>query len=68
MKTLSGKEFVKILQKRGWTLKRIHGSHYIFSHPDKIEIISVPVHKNEDLKKGLQRKLMGIAGINDSEL
>ncbi len=53
MKTVSGKEFTKILEKKGWTLKRIHGSHYIFSHPDKIEIISVPVHKNDDLKKGL---------------
>ncbi len=43
------------------------GSHHIFSHPDKIEIISVPVHKNEDLKKGLQRKLMSIAAISDNE-
>jgi len=68
MKTVSGKEFTKILEKKGWTLKRIHGSHYIFSHPDKIEIISVPVHKNDDLKKGLQRKLMMIAAISDNEL
>ncbi len=68
MKTVSGKEFTKLLEKKGWILKRIHGSHHIFSHPDKIEIISVPVHKNEDLKKGLQRKLMTIAGMNDNEL
>ncbi len=51
MKTLSGKEFIKILEKKGWFLKRIHGSHHILSHPDKVEIISVPVHKNDDLKK-----------------
>lgn len=68
MKTLSGKEFIKILEKKRWTLKRINGSHFIFSHPDKTEIISVPVHKNEDLKKGLQKKLMTIAGIIESEL
>lgn len=68
MKTLSGKEFIKILEKKGWTLNRINGSHFIFSHPDKIEVISVPVHKNEDLKKGLQKKLMTIAGISDNEL
>jgi len=49
-------------------LKRIHGSHHILSHPDKVEIISVPVHKNDDLKKGLQRKLMSIADVIDSEL
>ncbi len=68
MKTVTGKEFVRILEKKGWILKRINGSHYIYSHPDKIEIISVPVHKNEDLKKGLQKKLMTIAGIDDKEL
>ncbi|MDQ6755548.1 MAG: type II toxin-antitoxin system HicA family toxin [Bacteroidota bacterium] len=51
MKTLSGKEFAKLLEKQGWILKRINGSHFIYSHPDKIEIISVPVHKNDDLKR-----------------
>jgi predicted RNA binding protein YcfA (HicA-like mRNA interferase family) len=41
---------------------------HIFSHPGRTEILSVPVHKNEDLKRGLQKKLMTIAGINDSDL
>lgn len=68
MKTLTGKEFVKLLEKKGWILKRINGSHFIHSHPDKIEIICVPLHKNDDLKKGLQKKLMTIAEINDSDL
>ncbi len=68
MKTLSGKEFVKLLEKKGWILKRINGSHHIFIHSEKIEIISVPVHKNVDLKKGLQKKLMNIAEITEAEL
>ncbi len=45
MKTLSGKEFVKLLEKKGWFLKRVNGSHLILGHSEKIEIISVPVHK-----------------------
>lgn len=68
MKTLSGKDFVKVLERKGWILKRVNGSHFIYAHPDKTEIISVPVHKNDDLKKGLQRKLMEVAGIKDFEL
>lgn len=68
MKTISGKEFVKLLERRGWILKRITGSHHIYSHSSKTEIISVPVHENEDLKKGLQKKLMEIAEIRDEEL
>ncbi len=68
MKTVTGKEFTKLLERKGWVLKRINGSHYIYAHADKTEIIAVPVHKNDDLKKGLQKKLMGIADIKDNEL
>jgi predicted RNA binding protein YcfA (HicA-like mRNA interferase family) len=68
MKALSGKEFIKILEKKGWILKRINGSHHIFSKTGKTEIISVPVHKNEDLKKGLMKNLMTIAEIREDEL
>ena len=68
MKTVSGKEFAKLLEKKGWRLKRTHGSHFIYGHPNKAEIISVPVHKNEDLKKGLQKNLMNIAEIREDEL
>ena len=55
MKTLTGKEFIKLLENKGWVLKRINGSHHIFIHPHKIERISVPVHKNDDLKKDYKR-------------
>jgi len=68
MKTLTGKSFIKILERKGWILKRINGSHHIFSHPEKTEIISVPVHKNDSLKIGLQKKLMGIAEIEEDDL
>jgi predicted RNA binding protein YcfA (HicA-like mRNA interferase family) len=68
MKPATGKSFIKILEQKGWTLKRINGSHHIFTHPEKIEIISVPVHKNDNLKIGLQKKLMGIANIKESDL
>ena len=68
MKTISGKGFTKMLQQKGWQLKRINGSHFIFSHSDRTETISVPVHKNDDLKIGLLKKLMTIAGIKESEL
>lgn len=68
MKSVSGKDFIRIIQRKGWILKRINGSHHIFAHPLKQEIISVPVHKNEDLKIVLLRKLMQIADINETEL
>ena len=54
---ISGKEFVKILQKLGFIVVRINGSHYRLKHPDG-RITTVPVHGNEDLPKGLLRTII----------
>ena len=68
MKSVTGKEFCRLLEKRGWQLKRINGSHHIYARDGDPARISVPVHGNKALKRGLQRHLMRIAGIEESEL
>ena len=68
MKSVSGKDFIKILKKKGWQLARISSSHHIFTKQGRIEKISVPVHGNQSLKTGLLRHLMKIAEITDDEL
>jgi predicted RNA binding protein YcfA (HicA-like mRNA interferase family) len=68
MKTLSGKEFIRLLEKNGWTLRKVNGSHHILTKEGNIEKISVPVHSNKALKKGLQIFLMKKAGINEEDL
>ena len=68
MKTLSGKEFARLLEKRGWTLRRTKGSHYVYTKEGTPARVSVPVHGNRPLKRGLLRHLMKIAGIDDSEI
>lgn len=54
---ISGKELVNILEKNGFEVVRIKGSHYRLKHPDG-RVTTVPVHKNEDLPKGLLRKII----------
>lgn len=68
MKTISGKDFCKLLEKKDWVLKKIQGSHHIYTKAGRIERISVPVHGNKDLKIGLLRAVMKIADIKESEL
>lgn len=68
MKIVSGKEFCRILEKIGWELKTIKGSHHVYMKTGKKERISVPVHGNKSLKSGLQRALMKIAEIKDFDL
>jgi predicted RNA binding protein YcfA (HicA-like mRNA interferase family) len=68
MKAVSGKRFIRLLVNLGWELKRVNGSHHIFSHPDNMARISVPVHGNKALKLGLQKHIMKIAGITEKDL
>ena len=68
MKTVSGARFAKILEKHGWQLLRIQGSHHIYGKPGQVERISVPVHKNQPLKVGLLHHLLKVAGLRESDL
>lgn len=68
MKAISGKEFAKLLEKNGWFLARINGIHHIYMKDNQKERISIPTHGNESLKLGLQKHLMKVAGINESDL
>lgn len=68
MKAISGKRLCKLLEQRGWVLKRIQGSHHIYTRPGSGARISVPVHGNTALKVGLLRSLMKIADIDESAL
>ena len=68
MKAISGKDFAKLLEKKGWELRRTKGSHHIYTKSGNPARISVPVHRNSVLKIGLLRHLIKIAGIGENEL
>ena len=68
MKQVSGRELAQIVQRRGWILARIQGSHHVFTMAGRRERIVIPIHGNQPLKKGLLRSLMKIAGLQDEDL
>ena len=68
MKAVSGKRFCDLLEAKGWELKRIKGSHHVYTKNGITARISVPVHSNTSLKIGLQKHFMKIAKIEESEL
>ena len=59
---MSGKDLVKKLMKDGWELDRVRGSHHIMRKNGIC--LSVPVHRNEDLKPGILNDLNKKAGYN----
>ncbi len=58
---MTGKEFARRLERTGWHLLRINGSHHLYEKHGRQEKISVPVHGNRELKKGLLRHLEKVA-------
>ena len=51
-----------MIEKAGWELTSVRGSHHVFRHPIKPGHISVP-HPRKDFGKGLAQKLMKLAGL-----
>jgi len=49
-------------------LKRIHGSHHVFTKKGCQERVVIPIHANRPLRIGLLKHQMKIAGVMESDL
>jgi predicted RNA binding protein YcfA (HicA-like mRNA interferase family) len=68
MKVLSGRDFARLAERRGWRLLRVSGSHHIYGKPGTVVRLSIPIHGNRPLKTGLLRHLAKLAEISAEEL
>jgi predicted RNA binding protein YcfA (HicA-like mRNA interferase family) len=68
MKSVSGKALCKIVERKGWQLKRVTGSHHIYTKQGADVIISIPVHGNRDLPTGTLKSIMKDAGLSEDDL
>ena len=67
MKSVSGRDFARIVERRGWTLLRISGSHHIYGKSGSVVRLSIPIHGNKPLKTGLLRHLAKLAELSDQD-
>jgi predicted RNA binding protein YcfA (HicA-like mRNA interferase family) len=68
MKAVSGKALKRVLERSGWVLRRIRGSHHIYGKAGSVVRLSVPVHGDRPLKAGLLAHLLKSAGLAESDL
>jgi predicted RNA binding protein YcfA (HicA-like mRNA interferase family) len=68
MKSLTGRDFARLVERRGWRLLRINGSHHIYGKQDVEVRLSIPIHGNTPLKIGLLRHLAKLSDIQEDEL
>jgi predicted RNA binding protein YcfA (HicA-like mRNA interferase family) len=68
MKSFTGREFARLVERHGWVLRRVTGSHHVYGKPGSSVRLSIPIHANKALKTGLLRALAKLAGIAEEEL
>ncbi|HIE5373328.1 TPA: type II toxin-antitoxin system HicA family toxin [Proteus mirabilis] len=61
---MKSSELIKLLEKNGWILDRIKGSHHQFTHPDFSIVVTVP-HPRKDLKKGTLNQIIKSAKLKN---
>ena len=55
--SISGKRLISLLEKIGFEVIRVKGSHHFIKHKDG-RVTVVPVHTNEDLGPGILSKII----------
>jgi predicted RNA binding protein YcfA (HicA-like mRNA interferase family) len=68
MKSVTGAELAKAIERNGWVYKRTTASHHIYGKSGNKNNISIPIHASKTLKTGLQAYLMRVAGITEQDL
>lgn len=63
---MNSKELIRQLEKAGWELRGIRGSHHVFRHPAHPGHISVP-HPKKDLGPGLVHRILRQAGAQERD-
>ena len=65
--SLTPQKIIKVLEKKGFVLDRIKGSHHIYYHLETKRRVVIPLHKR-DLPKGTLLEIIKQAGISKEEL
>ncbi|HWY81117.1 MAG TPA: type II toxin-antitoxin system HicA family toxin [Roseiarcus sp.] len=55
-------DLIRELEKAGWVLKRVRGSHHVFDHPQRRGIVVVP-HPKRELGVGLVAAIRKQSGL-----
>jgi len=59
------REIIKIIQKDGWYLKRIKGSHRQYKHDSKPGLVTIPGRMGDDIAIGTLKSILKQARLED---
>jgi len=61
---ISGKDYIKFLEKYGCTIVSIRGSHYKMYNPETNKTAPIAIHARKDVGKGAFSSTLNQLGIN----
>lgn len=64
---VKGKDLIAALERAGFEVARIRGSHHFLRHPDG-RVTTVPVHSGEMIGPGLLSKILRDTKLTRSDL
>jgi predicted RNA binding protein YcfA (HicA-like mRNA interferase family) len=68
LRQLRGSDAVRALERGGFVVTRIKGSHHILVYPaDRSRRATVPVHAGQSLKPGTMRSILAQAKLTEDE-
>jgi predicted RNA binding protein YcfA (HicA-like mRNA interferase family) len=65
---VSGKEILAALQRKGFILSHVRGSHHYLKKAGVAALVVVPVHGNKSLPAGTLRSILRQAGLTPDDL
>jgi predicted RNA binding protein YcfA (HicA-like mRNA interferase family) len=68
MKSVTGGELATALERHGWSLLRVHGSHHIYGKDGSRVRLSILIHGRKPLKVGLLRHILKSAGLSEKDV
>jgi len=60
-------EVIRILERAGYYVDHVTGSHYIIRHPERPGRIPVPYHAGRDIKRGTLGSIIKQSGLTEEE-
>lgn len=60
------RQAARALERSGWKLDRVKGSHHVFRRPDRPNRVVVPMH-GRDLAKGTLNQIISGSGLTREE-
>ena len=54
---MTSADLIRDMQRAGWWLDRVNGSHHIFKHPTRPGLVVIP-HPRKDIPAGTARSIL----------